>query len=81
MKFVCLGYIAPEKLEGMTREEQENMFDTCFSYDDVLREGETSPAAKRFKALRRLERCAGNKVRSRSQMALSQRPRSRSEEF
>jgi hypothetical protein len=38
MKYVCLGYIAPEKFAGMTEKEREMIFDTCFSYDDVLRE-------------------------------------------
>jgi hypothetical protein len=38
MKYVCLGYIAPEKFAGMTEQERERMFDACFSYDDVLRE-------------------------------------------
>ena len=38
MKYVCLGYIAPEKLAGMSEKERETMFDSCFTYDDLLRE-------------------------------------------
>jgi hypothetical protein len=37
MKFVCLGYIEPGKLENMTETERNGMVDSCFSYDDVLR--------------------------------------------
>ena len=39
MKFVCLGYIAPNKFETMTQNERHEMLDTCFRYDDVLRSG------------------------------------------
>ena len=37
MKFVCLGYIEPGKLENMKESERNAMVDSCFSYDDVLR--------------------------------------------
>lgn len=37
MKFVCLGYIAPKKLETMPEKERHAMLDTCFNYDDALR--------------------------------------------
>jgi len=37
MKFVCLGYIAPNKFETMPERERNAMIDTCFNYDDVLR--------------------------------------------
>jgi hypothetical protein len=37
MKFVCLGYIAPNKFESMAESERHAMLDECFSYDDVLR--------------------------------------------
>jgi hypothetical protein len=38
MKFVCLGYIAPNTLENWTEAERNAMFDECLAYDDVLRE-------------------------------------------
>lgn len=37
MKFVCLGYIEPGKLEGMQDAERNAAVDACFAYDDVLR--------------------------------------------
>jgi len=37
MKFVCLGYIAPGKFEGMSETERNRFVDGCFAYDDVLR--------------------------------------------
>ncbi len=37
MKYVCLGYIDPNKLENFTEEELHAMMDECFDYDDELR--------------------------------------------
>jgi hypothetical protein len=37
MKYICLGYIAPNKFETMSESEQKAMLDECFSYDDRLR--------------------------------------------
>jgi hypothetical protein len=37
MKYVCLGYIAPNKFETMSPAEQQAMLDECFTYDDELR--------------------------------------------
>jgi hypothetical protein len=37
MKYICLGYIAPGKLEGMSENERHAMLDECFDYDDTLR--------------------------------------------
>jgi hypothetical protein len=37
MKFVCLGYIEPGKLEGMSEGERNALIDACFAYDDELR--------------------------------------------
>jgi hypothetical protein len=37
MKFICLGYIEPGKIEGMTEAERHAMFDECFEYNDHLR--------------------------------------------
>lgn len=37
MKYVCLGYIEPEKFEGMTENEQHAILDECFEYNDHLR--------------------------------------------
>jgi hypothetical protein len=39
MKFVCLGYIEPNKFESMSESERNAMLDECFAYDDVLRKG------------------------------------------
>jgi len=38
MKFVCLGYIEAGKFESMPERERNAMVDSCFAYDDVLRE-------------------------------------------
>ena len=53
MKYVCLGYIEPGKLENMGERERNAAVDACFGYDDVLRknghfaggEGLQSPAS------------------------------------
>ncbi len=37
MKYICLGYIEPNKFETMTETERNAMLDECFSYDDVLK--------------------------------------------
>ena len=37
MKYVCLGYYDKSKFDGMTENERNAMFDTCFEYDDHLR--------------------------------------------
>jgi hypothetical protein len=37
MKYICLGYIEPNKFESMSESERNAMVDECFSYDDVLR--------------------------------------------
>ena len=37
MKYVCLGYIEPNKFETMSETERNAMVDECFSYDDELR--------------------------------------------
>ena len=37
MKYICLGYIEPEKFEGMTEEELNAVFDECFEHNDYLR--------------------------------------------
>ena len=37
MKFICLGYIEPGKLEGLAESERNALMDECFAYDDVLR--------------------------------------------
>lgn len=37
MKYICLGYIEPKKLETMSPSELEAMVDECFTYDDELR--------------------------------------------
>jgi hypothetical protein len=37
MKYICLGYIEPNKFETMSESERNAMLDECFAYDDVLR--------------------------------------------
>ena len=37
MKYICLGYIEPSKLEGLSETELHTMMDECFTYDDELR--------------------------------------------
>jgi hypothetical protein len=37
MKYICLGYIAPNKFESMSEGERNAMLDECFSYDEVLK--------------------------------------------
>src|SRR6266404_4746965 len=37
MKYICLGYIEPNKFESMSESERNAMVDECFTYDDVLR--------------------------------------------
>jgi hypothetical protein len=37
MKYICLGYIEPNKFETMAESERNAMLDECFAYDDFLR--------------------------------------------
>jgi hypothetical protein len=37
MKYICLGYLAPGKFEGMTEAELHATLDECFEYNDHLR--------------------------------------------
>lgn len=37
MKYVCLGYMEPNKWETMSDGERNNFVDGCFDYDDELR--------------------------------------------
>ena len=37
MKYICLGYIEPNKFETMSESERNAMVDDCFTYDDELR--------------------------------------------
>ena len=37
MKYICLGYIEPNKFENMSETERNTMVDECFTYDDELR--------------------------------------------
>jgi hypothetical protein len=37
MKYICLGYIEPNKFETMSESERNAMLDECFNYDDALR--------------------------------------------
>jgi hypothetical protein len=37
MKYICLGYIEPNKFESMSESDRQSMLDECFSYDDFLR--------------------------------------------
>jgi hypothetical protein len=37
MKYICLGYIEPNKFETMSEGERNAMLDACFTYDNELR--------------------------------------------
>jgi hypothetical protein len=37
MKYICLGYIEPNKLESLPASDVHAMMDECFTYDDELR--------------------------------------------
>lgn len=37
MKFVCLGYIAPGKFEGLSEADRNGLVDRCCTYDDELK--------------------------------------------
>jgi hypothetical protein len=58
MKYVCLGYIEPNKFETMPERDRNAMLDECFNYDDVLRKhghfaaGEALQGANTAKTLR-----------------------------
>jgi hypothetical protein len=58
MKFICLGYIEPNKFETMPENERHAMLDACFTYDDALRKdghfagGEALQNAQSAKTLR-----------------------------
>jgi len=59
MKFVCLGYIEPEKFESWSESERNANVDDCMAYDDVLKggghyaAGEALQPANTAKTLRR----------------------------
>ena len=36
MKYVCFGYLDSKKWETYSQDEQNDMIDACFSYDEVL---------------------------------------------
>lgn len=37
MKYICLGYIEPDKFESLSETERTAWVDECFTYDDELR--------------------------------------------
>jgi hypothetical protein len=37
MRYICLGYIEPGRLESMSEDERNAAVDACFTYDDELR--------------------------------------------
>ncbi|MBI3897489.1 MAG: YciI family protein [Gammaproteobacteria bacterium] len=37
MKYICLGYLDPEKWAAMSEREQQTFMDDCIAYDDWLR--------------------------------------------
>jgi hypothetical protein len=37
MKYICLGYLAPGKFEGMSENERNTVLDQCFAQNDHLR--------------------------------------------
>ena len=58
MKYICLGYIEPNKFETMSETDRNAMVDECFNYDDKLRKnghfagGEALQAPQTAKTLR-----------------------------
>ena len=46
MKYICLGYIEPNKFENMSESERNAMLDECFTYDDELRKNGNFAAGK-----------------------------------
>jgi hypothetical protein len=38
MRYICLGYLEPNKFENMSESERNTTFDECFSYNDELRQ-------------------------------------------
>ena len=37
MKYICLGYIEPNKFENLSEIDRNALVDECFAYDDELR--------------------------------------------
>jgi len=37
MKYICLGYMDPNRFKDTPESEMNGMMDQCFAYDDVLR--------------------------------------------
>lgn len=37
MKYICLGYLEPDKFENMSESERDTVLDECFSYNDEMR--------------------------------------------
>ncbi len=37
MKYICLGYIEPNKFENLSETDRNALVDECFAYDDELR--------------------------------------------
>ncbi len=37
MRYICLGYMEPNKWENMSESERGTMMEVCFAYDDELR--------------------------------------------
>src|ERR1700684_1221986 len=37
MKYICLGYLEPGRVENMPESERSTVLDECFSYNDELR--------------------------------------------
>jgi len=58
MKYICLGYIEPNKFENLSESERNAMVDECLAYDDNLRKqghfagGEALQPPKSAKTLR-----------------------------
>ena len=50
MKFICLGYIEPNKFETMPEAQWNALADECFSYDDTLRKNGNFAGVKLCKA-------------------------------
>ena len=69
MKYICLGYIEPNKFETMSESERNAMLDECFTYDDALRKNGHFASGEALQGPIRLRSCVGRMGRPRSRTA------------
>ena len=69
MKYICLGYIEPNKFETMSETERNAMVDECFAYDDVLRKNGHFAGGEALQGPQTPRPCVGRMARCPSPMA------------